>query len=43
MKMKLYAQTTYIDLTTRNFETLKDFEAVYKVDHLPIPYVRNQS
>lgn len=38
-KIKLFAQTKYIDLTTSNFESLADFEKVYKGKLLTLPYV----
>lgn len=42
-KLKLFAQTKYIDLTTPNFKSLADFEKVYKGQLLPKPYVSSLS
>lgn len=39
MKLKLFAQTTYINLTTSKFEKLDDFNDVYKGKLFPVPYV----
>ena len=39
MKMKLFAQATWVKLTTKNFEKLDDFNLIYNKKLLPIPYV----